>query len=54
MRSVPSQRFDAELLDGRIDDLDELRANLRDMALANRLLGINRAVLRRLAPDSLS
>lgn len=48
MRSVPSQRFDAELLDGRIDDLDELRANLRDMALANRLLGINRAVLRRL------
>ncbi len=48
MRGVPAQRFDAELLDGRIDDLGELRANLRDMALANRLLLSNRAVLRRL------
>lgn len=48
MRRVPAQRFDSELLDGPIGDVEELRANLREMALANRLLLSNRAVLRRL------
>lgn len=48
MRGVPAQRFDSELLDGRIGDVGELQANLQEMALANRLLLSNRAVLRRL------
>jgi SAM-dependent methyltransferase len=46
VRRVPAQRFDRELLDGQIDDAEEVRANLRDMALANRLLLSNRAILR--------
>ena len=48
MRRVPAQRFDSELLDGPIGDVEELRANLQEIALANRLLLSNRAVLRRL------
>ncbi len=49
MWGVPAQQFGQELLDGAIDDPEELRSNLRDMALANRLLLSNRAVLRRIA-----
>ncbi len=49
MGRVPDQRFDSELLDGPLDDPEELRVNLRDMALANRLLLSNRSVLRRIA-----
>jgi SAM-dependent methyltransferase len=46
---VPAQSNEAELLDGAIVDRQLLRTNLRDMAQANRLLGANRAVLRRVA-----
>ena len=45
MRRVPAQRFDPELLDGALGDQAALRGNLGDMALANRLLLSNRAVL---------
>lgn len=49
MRGVPAQRFEQELLDGMIEDRQALTANLHEMALANRLLWSNHAVLRRLA-----
>jgi ubiquinone/menaquinone biosynthesis C-methylase UbiE len=49
MRRVPDQRFDCELLDGPIADPAELQANLRDMALANRLLLSHRGILQRVA-----
>lgn len=45
---VPAQRFEQELLDGQIDDRQELRRNLQDMALANRLTLSNRSILRRI------
>lgn len=48
IRRVPAQRFERELLDGRIDDRQALRRNLQDMALANRLTLSNRSVLRRI------
>jgi SAM-dependent methyltransferase len=48
MCAVPAQRFDNELLDGPIDDWRELRTNLQEMALANRLTLSNRSVLRRI------
>jgi ubiquinone/menaquinone biosynthesis C-methylase UbiE len=46
---VPAQSNEAELLDGAIVDRRLLRNNLRDMAQANRWLGANRAVVRRVA-----
>ena len=48
MLGVPARRFEPELLDGPLDDSEELSGNLRDMALANRLLLSNHAVLRRI------
>lgn len=47
IQRVPAQRFDAELLDAPISDLDLLAGNFRDMAAANRYLGGQWAVLRR-------
>ncbi len=47
MRRVPRQRFNAELLDAPISDLDLLAATCRDMAAVNRYLGGNWAILRR-------
>lgn len=47
LKRVPKQSIAPELLDGAIDDHQLLRANLREMARANRWLGGNRAVLRR-------
>lgn len=49
MRRVPRQRFDAELLDAPISDLDLLAATCRDMAAVNRYLGGNWAILRRVS-----
>ncbi|HEX6292855.1 MAG TPA: methyltransferase domain-containing protein [Herpetosiphonaceae bacterium] len=50
MRSfVPRQSSESERLDGTIDDLRLLRANLRDMARANRWLGTHRAVTGRVS-----
>lgn len=46
MRGAPAQRFDNELLDGPLDDPQELMVNLSEMALANRLLLSNRSVMR--------
>ncbi|MBA3947493.1 MAG: methyltransferase domain-containing protein [Herpetosiphonaceae bacterium] len=46
---MPRQRFDAELLDAPLSDLDLLAANFRDMAAVNRYLGGNMAILRRVA-----
>lgn len=46
---VPAQSQASELLDGIVSDPQLLRANLRDMARANRWLGANRAVLQRIA-----
>lgn len=46
---VPAQSTAPELLDGGIADQELLRANLRDMARANRWLGANGAVVRRVA-----
>src|SRR5688572_27759156 len=48
MRRAPAQRFERELLDRPIDDIEALRGNLCDMALANRLLLSNRSVLRQI------
>lgn len=47
MKRVPAQRFEAELLDAPISDLDLLERNFHDMARVNRYLGGNWAVLRR-------
>lgn len=50
MRSwVPIQSQAAELLDGALPDRRLLRANLREMALADRWLGGQRAIIRRIA-----
>lgn len=46
---VPAQVATPELVDGEIGDHQLLRDNLRDMARANRWLGANRAVVRRVA-----
>jgi len=46
---VPVQSHQAELLDEEVTDQRLLRANLRDMAQANRWLGANRAVVRQVA-----
>ena len=46
---IPAQSNEAELLDSAIVDRRLLRANLRDMAQANRWLGTNRSVVRRVA-----
>ena len=48
-RLAPAQVTTAELVDGKITDHELLRANLHDMARANRWLGANRAVVRRVA-----
>ena len=48
-RCIPPQVTTAELVDGAVPDHALLRSNLRDMAQANRWLGANRAVLRRVA-----
>ncbi len=47
LRLVPKQSAAPELVDGGIENHRLLRSNLRDMARANRWLGGNRAVLRR-------
>lgn len=49
LKLVPKQSIAPELLDGAIGNHQLLRANLRDMAWANRWLGGHRAVLRRVA-----
>lgn len=46
---VPAQSHQTELLDEEVADQRLLRANLRDMAQANRWLGANRAVVRQVA-----
>ncbi len=49
MKRVPTQRFDAELLDAPITDLDLLADNFGDMAAVNRYLGGHAAVQQRVA-----
>ncbi|GAC1354687.1 MAG: hypothetical protein NVSMB42_12640 [Herpetosiphon sp.] len=47
MRSVPAQRFDSELADEPIADLDLLAGNFRDMVAADRFLGGRRGLFKR-------